>query len=108
MSLFYMRTNRNCPRRNVDSQRICDYLVANGWTFAEDIPSASLIVVCTRAATEEFSGDARKYIVDRVREACGPRMRVRLELKPTLETTRSGRHRFVISRIGFRDMSEGG
>ena len=52
MPFFYIRTNRNCTRRNADSQRIYDYLTANGWSFTKDIPRADLIVICTCAATD--------------------------------------------------------
>ena len=58
MPLFYMRTNRNCTRRNADSQKIYDFLVANGWQFTEDIPRAELIVVCTCAATDNTEGES--------------------------------------------------
>jgi phenylacetate-CoA ligase len=53
--------------------------------------------------TDEFSDDTRSYIIDKVREACGEEMRVRFELKPSLESTPTGKHRFVISKIGLRD-----
>jgi phenylacetate-CoA ligase len=49
--------------------------------------------------TGDFSDETRRYILDKVREACGPDMRVRFELKPNLETTPTGKHRFVISRL---------
>lgn len=50
--------------------------------------------------TSDFSDDTRRYILDKVREACGPEMRVRFELKPDLVTTPTGKHRFVISKLG--------
>jgi phenylacetate-CoA ligase len=49
--------------------------------------------------TTEFSDETRQYILNKVREACGPEMRVRFELKPHLESTPTGKHRFVISRL---------
>jgi phenylacetate-CoA ligase len=48
----------------------------------------------------DFSNETREYIMDKIRDACGPEMRVRFELKPELETTPTGKHRFVISRLG--------
>lgn len=50
--------------------------------------------------TGEFSDRTRQYILDKVRDACGPDMKVRFEIKPDLETTASGKFRFVISRLG--------
>ena len=52
MKRFYICTNRNCLRRNADSQKIYDYLVANGWEFTEKIPFADLIIVCSCASIE--------------------------------------------------------
>jgi phenylacetate-CoA ligase len=57
--------------------------------------------------TDEFSNETRQYVVEKVREACGPEMRVRFELKPELELTPTAKHRFVISRIGLRDEAGG-
>jgi len=51
--------------------------------------------------TSDFSDDTRQYILDKVREACGPDMRVRFELKPDLGSTPTGKHRFVISKLGM-------
>lgn len=51
--------------------------------------------------TGGFSDQTRQYILDKVREACGPHMRVRFELKPGIELTPSAKHRFVVSRIGL-------
>jgi phenylacetate-CoA ligase len=51
------------------------------------------------APTGEFSDDTRRYILDKVREACGSDMRVRFELKPDLASTPTGKHRFVISKL---------
>jgi phenylacetate-CoA ligase len=57
---------------------------------------------------QEFSDETRRYILDKIREACGPDMRVRFELKPELESTPAGKHRFVISRLGARPGGEPG
>jgi phenylacetate-CoA ligase len=56
--------------------------------------------------TADFTDDTRNFILAKVREACGPGMRVRFELKPDLETTPAGKHRFVISRL--KAPAEGG
>jgi threonylcarbamoyladenosine tRNA methylthiotransferase CDKAL1 len=58
MPKFYICTNRLCTRRNADSQRVYDFLLANDWTFTKDVPSADLIVVCTCAATDVTEGDS--------------------------------------------------
>jgi MiaB/RimO family radical SAM methylthiotransferase len=58
MPSFYICTNRLCTRRNADSQRVYDFLLANDWTFTENVGSADLIVVCTCAATDITEGDS--------------------------------------------------
>ena len=50
----------------------------------------------------EFTDEARRYVVEKIHEACGPQMKVRFEIKPSLELTPSAKHRFVISRIGIK------
>jgi phenylacetate-CoA ligase len=56
--------------------------------------------------TAEFSDETRRYIVEKIHEACGSEMRVRFELKPDLESTPAGKHRFVISRLKAGDGDE--
>jgi phenylacetate-CoA ligase len=55
----------------------------------------------------DFTDETRRYITEKVQEACGDKMRVRFELKPTLEATPSGKYRFVISKIGLQDQARG-
>ena len=55
--------------------------------------------------TQEFSDESKRFITERVREACGPEMRVRFDIRSSLEPTPAGKHRFVISRIGLRGES---
>lgn len=42
-----------CPRRGIDSQKIYNYLEANGWSFTEDYKDAKLIVVSTCAFVKD-------------------------------------------------------
>jgi phenylacetate-CoA ligase len=56
--------------------------------------------------TEDFSDEIRQYVIGKVREACGDEMRVRFELKPSLDSTPTGKHRFVISKIGLRSADQ--
>ena len=42
-----------CPRRGIDSQKIYNYLEANGWSFTEDYRDANLIVVSTCAFVKD-------------------------------------------------------
>jgi len=53
--------------------------------------------------TEEFTDDTRRYIIDKVREAGGPEMKVKFEPGPDLALTPAGKFRFVISKIGLPD-----
>jgi phenylacetate-CoA ligase len=57
--------------------------------------------------TSEFSDETRRYILEKVREACGPDMLVDLELKSHLESTPAGKYRFVISRLGSKGEDPG-
>jgi phenylacetate-CoA ligase len=56
--------------------------------------------------TDDFSDEVRRYVMEKVREACGDEMKVRFELKPSLDTTPTGKHRFVISKIGLKAEAE--
>lgn len=50
--------NSGCIRRALDSTRIYDYLISNGWGFTNHISSADLVIVSTCGAvdkTEELS-----------------------------------------------------
>jgi phenylacetate-CoA ligase len=53
--------------------------------------------------TDEFSDDARRFILKQVRDACGPDMRVKFDLRDSIETAPGGKYRFVISKIGLCD-----
>jgi phenylacetate-CoA ligase len=50
----------------------------------------------------EFGENNRKYVLERVREACGPLMRVEFEIKSDIPATRSGKHRYIISNLPAR------
>jgi len=50
----------------------------------------------------EFDEKQRKTVLDRVREACGDEMKVEFEIKKDIETTRSGKHRYIISDLPGR------
>jgi phenylacetate-CoA ligase len=52
--------------------------------------------------TDEFSDRSRDYVVRKIREACGPEMKIRFEIMPDLAPTAAGKYRFVISKIGLR------
>ncbi len=58
--------------------------------------------------TDDFSDEIRQYVIGKVREACGEEMRVRFELKPSLDSTPTGKHRFVISKIGLKGENDAG
>ena len=61
----------------------------------EEIDRVSIAVV----PDGEFGDDNKSYVLERVREACGDRMRVEFDIRPEIEPTRSGKHRYVISRL---------
>ena len=48
MKTFYICT-ANCITKGIESQRIYDYLIANGYTFMKDYSKANLIVITTCA-----------------------------------------------------------
>ena len=67
MKTFFI-FNTGCIRRGLDSIRIYNYLIRNGWIFTRDIPSANLIIVTTCGAVqekEEGSLNAIKKIMKR-------------------------------------------
>ena len=47
----------------------------------------------------EFGGADREYVMKRVREACGERMRVEFEIVQDIAPAPSGKHRYIISRL---------
>jgi phenylacetate-CoA ligase len=49
--------------------------------------------------TAEFGDQVKAYVLEKVRAACGPDMKVTFDLRKSIEATRSGKHRYVISRI---------
>jgi tRNA A37 methylthiotransferase MiaB len=67
MKTFFI-FNTGCIRRGLDSIRIYNYLIANGWIFTRDIRSSDLIVLTTCGAVkekEEGSLHAIKKIIER-------------------------------------------
>jgi phenylacetate-CoA ligase len=57
-------------------------------------------VVIALVPARDFDEGIESRILERVRQACGPLMRVRFDVRGSIETTRSGKHRYVISKIG--------
>jgi phenylacetate-CoA ligase len=49
--------------------------------------------------TAEFSEVSKMYLHERIIEACGPRMNVQFEMRQSIEPTRGGKHRFVVSHL---------
>jgi phenylacetate-CoA ligase len=47
----------------------------------------------------EFGETAKRYVLDKVRQACGETMRVQFDVRQDLRMTPSGKHRYVISKI---------
>jgi len=63
MKTFYICT-ANCITKDIDSQRIYDYLIANDYTFTKNYSKADLIIITTCAfcdLKEEQSIKAIKY-----------------------------------------------
>lgn len=61
--------NTGCIRRALDSTRIYNYLIQNGWSFTNNLRAADLVIVSTCSAvdkTEELSLIALRYISKRV------------------------------------------
>ena len=50
----------------------------------------------------EFGERLKKQVIERVREACGDEMKVEFEIKDDIESTRSGKHRYIISNLPGR------
>jgi len=45
--------NTGCIRRALDSTRVCDYLVENGWTFTNNLAQADVAIVSTCGAVQD-------------------------------------------------------
>lgn len=50
----------------------------------------------------EFGERRRKYVLDRVLEACGPEMKVEFEIAEDIASTPTGKHRYIISNLARR------
>ncbi|MFZ1945921.1 MAG: hypothetical protein WAW06_00040 [bacterium] len=44
-----------------------------------------------------FSEESKRYLLEKIGEACGPEMKVRFEIRQAIEPTPGGKHRFVVS-----------
>jgi len=65
MKTFYI-CSANCIMRKLDSQRIYNYLVANGLCFTKDISNVDLIIITTcacRTSEEDEAIEAIKYFL---------------------------------------------
>jgi phenylacetate-CoA ligase len=56
-------------------------------------------VVITIVPTDRFGDGTKRYVLDKVREACGNEMKVIFDLKKDIDLTRSGKHRYIISNV---------
>jgi phenylacetate-CoA ligase len=57
--------------------------------------------------TNGFGDLAKRQAVEKVQEACGPEMKVTFVLTDRLDATPTGKHRYVISKIGLKGNSGG-
>ena len=63
--------NTGCIRRALDSTRIYEYLLQNGWTFTNNIGACDLVIVSTCSAvnkSEELSTVALRYVAKRIKK----------------------------------------
>jgi ribosomal protein S12 methylthiotransferase len=61
--------NTGCIRRALDSTRIYEYLLKNGWTFTNNIGECDLVIVSTCSAvnkSEELSTVALRYVAKKL------------------------------------------
>ena len=56
----------------------------------------------------QFDDGARAYALDKIRQACGPEMQVRFDVRQSIEPTRTGKHRYVISKVALPASGAGG
>jgi hypothetical protein len=57
--------------------------------------------------TSEFGEGTKAYVIDKVREACGDKMKVVFDIRDDIGLTKSGKHRYVISNIMPRQETGG-
>jgi tRNA A37 methylthiotransferase MiaB len=63
--------NTGCIRRALDSTRVYEYLLENGWSFTNNIAAADLVIVSTCAAverSEELSTVALRQVAKKIRK----------------------------------------
>jgi len=63
--------NTGCIRRALDSTRVHDYLIRNGWSFTNNIAAANVVVVSTCSAvgqSEDLSLIALRNVAKRIRK----------------------------------------
>jgi ribosomal protein S12 methylthiotransferase len=63
--------NTGCIRRALDSTRVYDYLLKNGWSFTNNIAAADLVIVSTCSAvekSEELSTVALQHVAKKIRK----------------------------------------
>ncbi|MHC4852223.1 MAG: radical SAM protein [Planctomycetota bacterium] len=61
--------NTGCIRRALDSTRLYDYLITNGWSFTNNISAADLVVVTTCSAvgqSEDLSVIALEHVAKKI------------------------------------------
>ncbi len=61
--------NTGCIRRALDSTRVYEYLLKNGWTFTNNIRNSDLVIISTCSAvnkSEELSAVALRYVAKRL------------------------------------------
>jgi phenylacetate-CoA ligase len=63
----------------------------------EELDQVTIVLV----PNQEFTDRTRQYVIEKVHQLCGRDMKIRFDIRPSLETTPSGKHRFVVSRLGL-------
>ena len=56
-------------------------------------------VKITLIADSDFTDEVRQEALARIRRACGEEMRVEFEIVDSIPATKSGKHRYVISKV---------
>lgn len=96
------------PNGNHLSGTFWGHILKQGVDKFQVVQEALDAVTISIVPTGEFTDQVKAGVLERVRAACGPGMKVTFDLRDSIEPTRTGKHRYVISRIASPASGTGG
>jgi len=87
------------PNGNCLSGTFWGHILKEGVHKFQVVQDALDTVTIAIVPTSEFNERVKARILERVQEACGPSMKVIFNIRDSIEPTRTGKHRYVISKF---------